>query len=247
MEFFGDYHIHTTYSDGRSTLDAVVNAAKNKGLKEIGISDHSFSTMSYGLNQKTFFKQKNQIKKYTGIKIYHGIEANILDYNGSIDVPDDVLKQVDFISIAYHRYVKFKAKKCCKEFININGWGSLENRKKLIEKNTEAYVNAIKKNPVDIVSHLNFRALVNVKTVLEAIKEKDIYLELNESHVFALKNNVQDILDSGVKLIVCSDAHGKKNVGKTTNIEKFILENNIPKDRVYGLEKTPEFKVKNGI
>ena len=52
MQIFGDYHSHTKYSDGHNEVVDSVRVAEEAGLKEIGITDHSFTTMFFGLNDK---------------------------------------------------------------------------------------------------------------------------------------------------------------------------------------------------
>ena len=59
-----------------------------------------------------------------------------------------------------------------------------------------------------------------------------------------LEKNIEAILESGVKLIVGSDAHSPKNIGKLDRVAEFIEKYNIPADRIYGLGVKPTFKDK---
>jgi len=244
MKFIGDYHIHTYTSDGNTTINGVYKHAKKMGLEEIAITDHSFATAAFGMTESKFLKQEKQISQIKDLKIYHGLEANIINESGSIDIPKQIIKKCDFIIVGFHRYLKPRYIQEAKEFILTNGFGSLEKRQELIDKNTKAFLKCINNQPVDVIAHLNHRALVDVKQILETAKKNDIYIELNESHVQALIPFANDIVESGVKLLVCSDAHWYFQIGKTINISKFIEDYKIPKDRIYGLENKPIFKDK---
>ena len=81
MLFYGDYHTHTIYSHGKGTVRDNVMAAKQKGLKEIAITDHGLKHIAFGLKNKKIIKLKNdieEIKDSLGVKVLLGIEANII-------------------------------------------------------------------------------------------------------------------------------------------------------------------------
>ncbi len=106
----GFFHVHSTYSDGRNTLEEMVSAASKLGLKYIGISDHS-QTASYahGLKEADLIRQKKEIdrlqKKFLKLRLFWGIESDILP-DGSLDYPDRILKNFDFVIGSVH--AKFK-------------------------------------------------------------------------------------------------------------------------------------------
>lgn len=101
------------------------------------------------------------------------------------------------------------------------------------------------KFPVDVIAHLNHRALVDVKTVCEKAQERGVCVELNEKHLDALERYAKDMIDSGVNFVVGTDAHDTKKLGKTSKIEDFIAKYDVPRDRVFGIDgKKPTFKDK---
>ena len=83
MILTADYHTHTPYSHGKNTIEENVARAKELGLKEIGITDHGFSHVAFGLHRKEVSAYKAECEaaeqKY-GIKVLVGIEANIRDW-----------------------------------------------------------------------------------------------------------------------------------------------------------------------
>jgi DNA polymerase (family 10) len=102
----GVFHIHTDYSDGAGTLDEMVAAARQRGLRYLGISDHSQSAFyANGLKEPRIRAQWQEIdrvqQQYRDIHIFKGIEADILP-DGSMDYPDELLAQFDFVIASVH-------------------------------------------------------------------------------------------------------------------------------------------------
>ncbi|TLM99921.1 PHP domain-containing protein, partial [bacterium] len=92
MEFFADYHTHTTYSDGRGSVRENVEAALARGLEAIGITDHGPKNIGAGVAKaETYLAIKNEVRalagEYEKINILVGAEADITGVDGSIDIP----------------------------------------------------------------------------------------------------------------------------------------------------------------
>ena len=106
MKLFGDYHTHTYFSDGKSSIEENVISAVNKGIKQLAITDHSFSHMAHGITKKTYAEQTDIINnlraKYPEIEILHGVESNLTGLNGSIDVSHEDRRQFDVLVVGYH-------------------------------------------------------------------------------------------------------------------------------------------------
>lgn len=102
----GIFHCHTTYSDGKATLEEMVAAARARKYEYIGISDHS-QTASYagGLTPQRVQAQAKEIdrvqEKFRDIRIFKGIESDILK-DGSLDYSDDILTHFDFVIASIH-------------------------------------------------------------------------------------------------------------------------------------------------
>lgn len=102
----GDLHIHTNYSDGISSIYEIVRESKEIGYKYIGISDHAEDLkFAKGLTEKRIYKERLEIRKiekqFNDLKIFFGIEANIRN-DGSIDVNEYILKDLDFVVASVH-------------------------------------------------------------------------------------------------------------------------------------------------
>jgi DNA polymerase (family X) len=106
MNLRGTFHNHTTASDGRDTLEAMVEEAMELGLQYLGISDHSKSSFwANGLNEERLLSQISEIrnleKSLNGFRIFAGSEVDILK-DGSLDFSDDMLSQLDFCVASVH-------------------------------------------------------------------------------------------------------------------------------------------------
>ncbi|MDA0765230.1 MAG: DNA polymerase/3'-5' exonuclease PolX [Verrucomicrobia bacterium] len=102
----GTFHNHTTESDGRSTLEEMVEAAIDLGLDYLGISDHSKSSFqARGLDEERLLQQIQSIrtlnKDYPGFRIFAGSEVDILK-DGTLDFSDDLLAQLDYCVASVH-------------------------------------------------------------------------------------------------------------------------------------------------
>jgi DNA polymerase (family 10) len=102
----GIFHNHTIYSDGSATLEQMVESARALGYRYIGISDHSQSAFyANGLKEDRIRAQHAEInavqKKFSDIRIFKGIEADIL-VDGAMDYPDEVLAGFDFVIASVH-------------------------------------------------------------------------------------------------------------------------------------------------
>jgi DNA polymerase (family 10) len=102
----GTFHCHTNWSDGAATLEEMADAAKKRGLKYLGIADHS-QTAAYagGLTVERVRKQHAEIDalnaKQKNFRIFKGIESDILP-DGRLDYTDDVLASFDYIVASIH-------------------------------------------------------------------------------------------------------------------------------------------------
>lgn len=122
----GVFHLHTTWSDGKNTLEEMVAAAEKLGYEYLGVSDHSQTAFyAHGLDEKRVLEQKEEVaavqKKHPSVRIFHGIESDILA-DGSLDYPRSFLKNFDFVIASVHGQMKMKredmTKRLCRALEN---------------------------------------------------------------------------------------------------------------------------------
>ncbi len=112
----GILHMHTTYSDGRPKLEDYAEWAAAHGYEWMGIADHSQSlTIGRGMSIERVWEQHEEIDainkkwKSKGVRLLKGVECDILK-DGSLDYPDEVLKEFDFVICSVHTYFNLTEK-----------------------------------------------------------------------------------------------------------------------------------------
>ncbi|HKL93897.1 MAG TPA: PHP domain-containing protein [Clostridia bacterium] len=250
MNIFGDFHSHTKTSDGFGTLEENLEQAEKQGLKYLAAVEHGFSTIGFHQTLEKFKAQQEEItnlQKTTSVKILRGLETNITGFDGKLDVDEDTIKQLDVLHFGTHRFIHSRRNGEYFVFALVNGFAPRfirASNTELTEKNTVSYIKVMEKYPIDVVCHLLSRAIVDVKRVCDAAKANGCYIELNEKHIDAFEDCIDIVLASGVNLILGSDAHRPKDIGKFTMVEDFIDRHHVPKDRIVGIGMEPKFKNK---
>ncbi len=96
-----DHHMHSKYSDGKSTIEEYINEAKKLGIKEIAITDHVWRSSDW---VDEYIKEIEELREKNDLKLLAGLEAKVVDEDGSVDVSKEDSEKVDFIMGVVHRY-----------------------------------------------------------------------------------------------------------------------------------------------
>ena len=227
MQILADYHTHTVYSHGKGSIEDNVKEAISKGIKTIGISDHGYKHMTYGVKSKNIYKMREEIDnlnlKYTNIDILLGMECNILDENGNIDINDNTADLLDYVMAGYH----FGSTPTSISGMINHCKNYLLKSQKSKEYNTNAIINTMKKNNIFIITHPGDKGDVYIEEIAKVAKETNTKLEINSSHGFLNANQLKRIKHIGNKFIIGSDAHKPENVGDFELAMKNIREANL--------------------
>lgn len=250
MQLSGDYHTHTVYSHGKGTVLENALAAKEKGLRELAITDHGFGQMAFGLRHKRMPELIADCKaatEQTGVRVLVGIEANFCNEEGLTDLSEKDYADFDIFLAGIHRFVRFRP-------LLRGGWNMLwlnwintklkrEGSDRLIRYNTKAYINAIEKNPLDVVTHLHYLCFCDVAEVAKAARDCGTYIEINTKKVHMTDEQWQAVCDTGVRFIIDSDAHSPDRVGDTKLADELLSRVGIPRDRIDNIDgRTPHFR-----
>jgi DNA polymerase (family 10) len=198
----GDLHVHTDWSDGHDSIEAMALAARAKGYQYVAITEHSGGRgVARGLNEQRLREQIAEIKKLNkridGIRILTGIEVDIRA-DGSLDLPDELLAELDIVVAAVH---------------------SAMNQEQ--EKMTKRVLRAMRNPHVDVLAHPTCRLLgerepimIDMEAIFNAAAETDTALEIN---AMPSRLDLKDIHASrarelGVKLIISTDAHSTSHL-----------------------------------
>ncbi|MHB8856020.1 MAG: DNA polymerase/3'-5' exonuclease PolX [Bellilinea sp.] len=193
-----ELHSHTTWSDGVSSIREMAEAARQRGLKVLAITDHSASLgIAGGLKAEDLLKQRveiDQVQKELGsdILLLQGAEVEI-KADGTLDHPDEVLARLDIVIASLHV--------------------SLRQPRKEI---TERLLKVMRNPHVDIIGHPSGRLLPNregadldMDAVLASAKEHGLVLEINANPARLDLDEVyaRRAAEMGIPLTINTDAH----------------------------------------
>ena len=233
MKIFADYHTHTIYSDGKTTIQENVEQAIKIGLKTIGISDHGYKHMGFGVKYENYPKIREEIdrlqEKYKQIKILMGIECNILDDKGNIDIDDKIMSYMDYVMAGYHFGSTPKNLRGVKNHI-FNYIKPLKNYE--IDYNTRALINAMKNNDLFILTHPGDKGNVDIEEIAKVAKQTDTVLEINERHHNLTYEQLLKVKHFDIKYVISSDAHKKDAIGVVDDAIKRAVKAEIPINRI---------------
>jgi len=193
----GDLQSHTDETDGRATLEEMAEAAGKLGYDYLAVTDHSKNvTMAKGMDAERLAKQIDAIDRFNdgrdGVRILKGCEVDILK-DGSLDLPDDILKRLDLTvcSIHYNRNLSRK-------------------------KQTERVLRAMDNPHFNIFGHPTGRLVtgrppydIDLEKIMEAAKERGCIMELNAhpKHLDLSDRQCRMAMEMGVMLVISTDAH----------------------------------------
>jgi DNA polymerase (family X) len=193
----GDLHCHTRATDGRDTLEAMAKAAAARGYEYLSINDHSrHVTVAHGLDARRLQQQVRAIDRLNdtlrGLVVLKSVEVDILD-DGSLDLPDRVLKQLDFTVCAIHY-----------------GFGLSR------AKQTERILRAMDHPCFTILAHPTGRLInarepydIDLERIIDAARERGRILELNaQPDRLDLDDRACRMArEAGVPVAISTDAH----------------------------------------
>jgi DNA polymerase (family 10) len=199
----GDLHMHTTESDGKDSIAAMAEAARDAGLEYIAITDHSKAlAMANGLDERRALEHAARVRaldgRIGGVRLLAGIECDIRA-DGSLDLADDCLAALDFVVASVHS-------------------GFNMDRQQM----TDRLLRAVEHPFVHVLGHPTGRQILrrepyafDVDAVVSAAARTGVALEIN-SQVYRLDlNDVHARLarERGARLVISSDAHSRAGFG----------------------------------
>lgn len=198
----GDLHVHTDWSDGRDSIEAMATAARSEGCEYIAVTDHSKGLgIAHGLNEERLRAQMSEIRKLNekldGVRILSGTEVDIRA-DGSLDLPDDILAQLDVVVAAVHSALSQDEDRMTRRVL-----GAMENpHVDIIAHPTGRLMG--QREPVALDMEAIFRAAARTGTALEINCMPD-RLDLKDIHIFRAR-------ELGVRLALGTDAHSTEHL-----------------------------------
>jgi DNA polymerase (family 10) len=196
----GDFHMHTTWSDGQNSIREMIQAARLRGYEYIAITDHTQSTsIANGNTPEQLLEEIKEIeavsREFDDIRVFKGAEVDILS-DGSLDLPFDVLDRLDWIVISIHA-------------------GFHQERQHI----TDRVIRAMETGYPNVFAHPTGRILgerspyeIDLEQVIAAAKQYDVRLELNASPYRLDLNSywLGVAKQAGVGIVISTDSHQTK-------------------------------------
>ena len=198
----GDLHVHSIWSDGRHSIEAMARAAQERGLSYVVMADHSRSSViAGGMSVAAVAAQREEIAavnaRLDGFRVLAGIELDIKQ-DGSLDYDDEVLATFDFVTASVH-----------------SGFGQSA------ERITDRVLAAIRSPHVDAIGHPTGRLLsrreplaLDMDAVIEVAAETGTALEINANPDRLDLNDeyARQAAEAGVRLAINTDAHAVEHL-----------------------------------
>ncbi|MBV8361766.1 MAG: DNA polymerase/3'-5' exonuclease PolX, partial [Deltaproteobacteria bacterium] len=196
----GDLHSHSTWTDGRASIEEMAKSAQAAGLEYFALTDHSQRlAMVHGLDPLRLRTQWSEIEavaaRIAGITILRGIEVDILE-DGTLDLPDDVLSELDWVVASVHSKLDMES-----------------------DAMTRRIIRAIRNRNVDVIGHPSGRLIGHRKPssfdmgeIVRVAREEGCALEVNSQAERLDLTDIacQAVKHAGIKLVISSDAHSMR-------------------------------------
>jgi DNA polymerase (family 10) len=197
----GDLHCHSNWDGGDDSIARIAAAAQSMGYLYVGIADHTqFLKIENGLDEKKLSERNLEIDKLnnlleeegSGFRILKGCEANIMA-DGSIDIDDAALAQLDFAIAGVHSSFKMDTKQM-----------------------TQRIIRAMENRHIDIISHPTGRLLqkrpeyqIDFEAICAAARRTGTILEINSSpdRLDLNDQHIRRAKDFGIKMVINTDSH----------------------------------------
>lgn len=221
MKIIADLHTHTNAcTHAFSTIEEMVDAAAQKGLRAIAITDHGRAME--GAPGAYYFESILAVpKEIKGVRVLKGMEANIIDYDGTLDASDELLSKLEWVVASMHTITLF-------------GEPS-------VEKCTKAYL-AMCDNPnVHVIGHSGSPYYAyDYEKVVKRCVETSTLIEINNSSFSGFRYesipNCRKIAELckkyGARIVVDTDAHFSAKVGEVPDALNMLKEIDFPSELV---------------
>jgi putative hydrolase len=223
-----DFHVHSTFSDGASTLTENVRVARERGLRTLCLVDHVRRDTAW---VPDFSDAVDQHRHQPGPRVLAGVEAKILDTSGQLDVPPD-LTGIDLVLIADHQFPAEDGPVHPDEMRAALQDGTMT-AAEAIERLCEATVNSLGSGFRPLLAHL-FSVLPKIglteamvpDPLLAHLAKRAAHagamIEVNEKWSCPSARTVTAMADAGVWLVAGSDSHHCRDIGVYDSVRRTV-------------------------
>ncbi len=212
-----DFHVHSIFSHcGLHTILELLDQARKIGIKGFAVTDHG-PTLGGRLNS-VFFERF--VSPDPNIRIFRGIECNVLDNNGNVDIPSEYIQYCEVILVGLHQNID----KGLPPHVY-----------------TSMLLAALRRNPaIDIVSHPNDQNYpINYKELARFAAKTGAALEVNNSKIRLSRSSKEQLLEllsvckeEGCRVAVNSDTHAIHELGDDSDVSPIIMQARFPEELI---------------
>jgi len=202
----GDLHCHTTWSDGRASVEEMGRAARDRGSEYLAICDHTPAVGAVrGLTPDDVRRQAEEIAAANGVlapfRVLRGIECDILP-DGRLDLPDDVLAELDWVQASVHGGQRMPRQEMTKRVEE-----ALRNPYvRCLSHPTGRYINRRPENALDLARAFEVALEEGVAVEVNGLPDR---LDLRGEHV-------RDALQAGLQIVCSTDSHSVRGLANMT-------------------------------
>lgn len=222
FEVFADYHTHTRYSHGTGTVLDNVQAARRSGLEAVAITDHGPGSLPWigvrGAERlRAIAEEVHHCDRLFGdIRVFAGVECNVMTLDGDLDVPNSILKELDLTLCGLHPTVIPPSLRDAVHLFGLNALSRYSRRlaRRARVANTKALMEAVRRYDIDIVTHPGLKLSIDTRDLARVCAQRGTALELNASHNRMTVEFARVAAREGCRFAIDSDAHRPADVGR---------------------------------
>ncbi len=237
-----DYHTHTVYSHhnhGKGTIEENVQAAVKAGLSGLAVTDHGPGHRFYGVRREDFPLMRREIDRlkeiYPQLKLYLGVEANIVSGGHCLDVNKEDLRYFDFILGGYHYGIP--GGYCIGNWLDAHRAAPKAFGRRLLIKNTDMAVKAVYENDLRILTHPGDKGRFDIGELARACADTDTWMEISTWHAHLTTEEIRICAREDVKFVISSDAHTPDRVGSFEGGLQRALAAGLDIERIVNIEE----------
>jgi putative hydrolase len=215
-----DFHLHSTWTDGKNSVPEIIEHAKQNGLNAIAITDHIRKQSTYFDEYK---KEIDFLNDQEEIDIYVGFEAKVADFFGNIDVQEKVAQEADIAIVSVHRYP-----------LGSRLYDASEFKQKIAQEiELELSLAALRKGGFNVLGHAGGMSLTYFKEfpisfyeeiILECIKNEIAFDFNGRYHAREIENLYPLLQKYNPYICIGTDSHNINPMGKwNKQLGSFLL------------------------
>lgn len=224
MRIIADLHCHTSASvHAYSTLHENIEAALGKKLEVLAITDHGIGCPDSP--PVSYFDNLTSLPRYVkGIRLLRGVEANIMDHEGRLDMPDQIMDKLDIVIASYHTSCTVPG---------------------TMEEHTRSYIKVAENPHVNVIGHSGSAEFqYDYEKVIPVFKKYGKTVEINAHTFMCREKSIRNCMKIAelcrkyeVPVLVNSDAHSEFEVAECDRAFEMLKQIDFPEELIININR----------